>query len=78
MKALVFHINYDGICVLFARSFAQNCNQALFWGLKSQVCTRPEPGIHFFKPDLDPQAKFTEWVKICATAGYWWRCSGHD
>jgi len=27
----------------------------------------------FLKPDLDPKDKLTEWVKICATAGYWWR-----
>ena len=25
--------------------------------------------------DLVPKAKFTMWVKICATAGYWW-CIG--
>jgi len=25
------------------------------------------------KPDLGPKAFFTEWLKIRATAGYWWR-----
>jgi len=37
---------------------------------------KPDPGRaqHLFsKVDLGPKAKFTEWVKICATPGYWWR-----
>jgi len=43
-----------------------SCKRAAFWS--------PNPGWHLFlKPDLGPNAKFTEWVKICATAGHWWR-----
>jgi len=29
----------------------------------------PSPTF-ILKPDLGPKAKFTEWVKVCATAGY--------
>jgi len=32
---------------------------------KSQARAR----LLFLKPDLAPKAKFTEWVKVCATAG---------
>jgi len=48
-----------------------------------EVPTRPEHEIakpnparaqHLvLKPNLGPKAKFTEWVKICATARCWWR-----
>jgi len=38
-------------------------------GSHSEARTRPETETYFWSP----VAKFTEWVKICTTAGYRWR-----
>jgi len=55
-----------------------NCEDRVVNGLHSEARTRPEPErtspnparYLFWKPDLSPKAKFTEWVKICATPGH--------
>jgi len=44
-------------------SFDQSCKRASFWS-QSPI---------FWKPDLGPKVKFTEWVKTCSIAGFWWR-----
>jgi len=44
-----------------------SCKRVSFW--------HSNPARHLgSKPDLGPKAKFTEWIKIRATVGYWW-CS---
>jgi len=40
---------------------------------KSQDRTRPLVRLLFLKPNLGLEAKFTEWIKICANTGYWRR-----
>ena len=61
-------------------------NQSL-WNRENRVVNgplyKPEPEITnpnpvrawhlFLKPNLGPKDKFTEWVEICANAGYVWR-----
>jgi len=43
-----------------------SCNRVSFW--------RPNPARHLFlQSSVGLKTKFTEWSKICATAGYWWR-----
>ena len=46
----------------------QSCKRASFWS--------PNPALArhiFLRPRLGSKTKFAEWVKICATVGYWWR-----
>jgi len=44
------------------------CRRASFWN------PNPARTWHLYlKHDLSPKDKFTERVKICETAGYWWR-----
>jgi len=59
--------------------FNQSCKLVSVWSR-----TQPEPQTinpnpaqawhSFWKHDLDPNTKFTEWAKARATSGYWW-CS---